>query len=151
MSQWRNPQHKENSCKFQQIISGLSLNFSWSLWESSFLPFSHFLYSTSFLSLLLLFTLVHMFQDAVSNFFFLVFLSAVLILLQLLIPLLAIKLIWFFTFFLIFHYHSFFLCIFSYFSPLLLPPLLPFSLLLFSPSISFLYLLLNGATYFLRS
>ena len=100
MSQWRNPQHKENSCEFQQILSGLSLNFSWSLWDPSFLPFSHFLYSASFASLLLY---VHMFQDTVSTILFFALIRFLYIYLRLLFfysylsHVLAIKLICFIT------------------------------------------------------
>jgi len=104
VSQWRNPQHKEYSCEFQQIISGLSLKFSCSLWDPSFLPFSHFLYSAS---LFLLFTLVHTFQNAVSTTLFFAYLR-LLFFYSYLSHFLAIKLICFFTFFLIFHYYWFF-------------------------------------------
>jgi hypothetical protein len=107
VSQWRNPQHKENSCEFQQIIRGLSPKFSWSLWDPSFLPFSHFLYSASFASLFLLFTLVHMFQNAVPTTLFFTYLR-LLFFYSYLSHFLAIKLICFFTFFLIFHYYWFF-------------------------------------------
>ena len=167
MSQWPNQQHKENSCEIQQIISGLFPKFfSESLRPLFSSLFSLPLFSVFRVLLLLLLlsssssssssTFVHMFQVSVSTTLFFALVRFLYLYLRLLFccsylsHFLAIKLICFFIFFLVFHWYWLFLCLFSSFSFLLLPSLLPFSLLLFSPSISFLYLLLNGATYFLK-